>query len=80
MPHDANGNELKVGDKVNIPATVTMLTTGDEFCNCSVLLDFRMPPDNTENTFSVNTTQVLLSPIQEAAEAPPEEAPSGGSD
>lgn len=59
MPHDSKGNLLVVGDKVLIPATVTAIQTGDDYCNCSVKLDHPMPPDNTGTTFqALNTRQV----------------------
>lgn len=62
MPHDAKGNLLKVGDKVAIPATVTLISTGEGYCNCSVELDHPMPPDNTKTTMSaLNTRQVVRS-------------------
>lgn len=91
MPHDANGNLLKIGDKVSIPGKITLLTTSDEYCNCTVELDYSMPPYTPEQktSFSFNTKQVLLSAVQEVpspapgAPAPPveatapEEAPSG---
>lgn len=70
MPHDANGNLLKEGDRVTIPGTIKSITTGEEYCNCSVELDFPMPPYTEKVTFSsINTKQVLLSPVQESANA-----------
>lgn len=87
MPHDANGNLLKVGDKVSIPGKITLLAESDEYCNCTVELDYSMPPYTPEQKTSlgsINTRQVLLSAVQEVpspapeAPAPPvEEAPSG---
>lgn len=60
MPHDANGNELNVGDRVVIPATITHISEGDTgYCNCGVELAYSMPPDMTKTAFSaLNTQQV----------------------
>lgn len=60
MPHDANGNLLKVGDRVVIPATITHISEGDTgYCNCGVELVYSMPPDMTKTAFSeLNTQQV----------------------
>ena len=76
MPHDANGNLLKVGDKVLIPGTITSLTESNEYCNCSVELDYAMPPyaaDQKTFLSSVNTKQLLLAPVQ--AETQPDQPP-----
>lgn len=71
MPHDANGNLLKEGDKVIIPGTIKNITTAEDYCNCTVELDFPMPPDNTPTQYSsLNTKQVLLAPVQEPSNAP----------
>lgn len=59
MPHDRKGNLIAVGDKVFVPATVTSVQAGDNYCNCSLVLDEKMPPDNTETAFqALNTRQV----------------------
>lgn len=33
MPHDAHGKELSVGDRVNLPATVSQIYPGATTCN-----------------------------------------------
>ena len=59
MSHDANGNELKVGDAVVIFGKVTQLLVSSDYCNCSVELDQLMPPENTKSVISsINTRQV----------------------
>jgi hypothetical protein len=68
MPHDINGNLLKVGDKVIIPATVTAVQAGEEYCNLSVEYDYSMPPYTSKMSGTFNTKQVLLSPEQVSAE------------
>lgn len=58
MPHDAKGNLLVVGDKVNILATIKNICEGQDYCNCSVDFDYLMPPDNTITTIAqINTRQ-----------------------
>ena len=59
MPHDRKGNLLAVGDKVFVPAVVTGIQPGDDYCNCSLELTEKMPPDNTTTAFpAINTRQV----------------------
>lgn len=58
MPHDLKGNLLQVGDKVNIPATVTAIQAGEEYCNLSVEFDHSMPPYTTKMAGTFNTKQV----------------------
>lgn len=62
--HDMNGTELKVGDKVYIPATVLETSASEEFCN--VKLEFRNSPapksDPERRDYQwMNTNQVFLS-------------------
>lgn len=60
MPHDANGNVLKKGDKVNIPCTILDVYTVEEYCNCNLEFDIPMPPKETKDTYSaINTRQVI---------------------
>lgn len=60
MPHDANGELLKVGDKVLIEGHITHLSDNDAYCNCSVELLYRMPPDMTVTTISsINAGQLV---------------------
>lgn len=72
MPHDINGNLLKIGDKVMIPATVIAVQAGEEYCNLTVEYDYSMPPYTTKMGGTFNTKQVLLStqvPAEETANA-----------
>jgi hypothetical protein len=59
MPHDLNGNLIQVGDKVNIPATVTAVQPGEDYCNLTVEYDIAMPPYITKNQGTFNTKQVV---------------------
>ena len=62
--HDRNGNPLKVGDKVAIPATITSTSVGEQkFCNIGVALDVKMGLDDPSAyvmTLSLNAGQVDL--------------------
>lgn len=59
MAHDAKGTELKIGDKVLIPGTITGIAPTDEYCNCAVDLEHFMPPEQTVTTLlNLNTRQV----------------------
>ena len=61
MPHDAKGNLLAVGDKVNIPCKVTRIQQGDEYCNVELETTYHMFPTETNNYFALNTKQVVKS-------------------
>ena len=58
--HDANGTELKVGDKVIIPATVVEVSPGADFCNVRVTTTLGRRPDGAKDSFSaINTAQLV---------------------
>lgn len=65
MPHDKNGNLLQVGDAVLIEATVTMVSTGEEYCNVTVSTVEKMFPGDYVTTITLNAKQVVLSPVLE---------------
>ena len=75
MPHDQNGNLIKVGDKVLIEAIVESVQTGVNYCNCMVKTVIVMPPYDTGSTFSINTAQCLIVD-GDVADAEPTPAPS----
>lgn len=58
MPHDINGTELKIGDKVIIECIVTNVMTGLDFCNVQLDTVNSMPPNNTTSSITLNTKQV----------------------
>ena len=61
MPHDVNGNLLRVGDKVNVPCVVESIAVTEEYCNATLKTVHLMPPNNTSSFIcSVNTKQVEL--------------------
>ena len=70
MPYDANGIHLKVGDRVLIPAKVTSIAESNDFCNCSVELEAKMPPNNQSISLgSINTRQMFLREMPEESVA-----------
>lgn len=59
--HDANGTKLNVGDRVFIPAVITQLDPGDEFCNVSLETSEGRRPDGAKERISaINTGVVVL--------------------
>jgi len=58
--HDANGNRLKVGDEVLIPAIITELQPSDEFCNVTVKSLHGRRPDGTQESISAINTGVIV--------------------
>lgn len=75
MANDQFGREVAVGTNVYLTGTVTSLTGGNDFINCTVTLDNTMPPSGAETELSVNTAQlVLLDPGQVAPSSEQAEA------
>ena len=61
MPHDMNGNILKVGDIVSIPCRITQIQLGEDYCNVSLETVKTMPPENKyTSSYSLNTKQIEL--------------------
>jgi len=71
--HDRNGNPLKVGDRVNIPAVITSCSPSDvvnKYCNIGVALEVKMGLDDEKAyimTMSLNAGQVEKSQFDEEA-------------
>lgn len=60
MPHDRKGKILKAGDFVLIPAIVTDIQAGEDFCNVTVETCFgRRPDDHFEKIHAINTGVML---------------------
>jgi hypothetical protein len=58
--HDVNGHPLKKGDKVLIPAVVTTLYGGEDYCNVSIETTLGRKPDGQKNSLSIiNTAQLV---------------------
>lgn len=58
--HDANGKPLKEGDVVFIPAKITSLSVGEDYCNVSLASVYGRRPDGAKETFGAINTGVLL--------------------
>lgn len=58
--HDANGTALKKGDRVLIPAVITDLSPGEDFCNVSLETTLGRRPDGNKERLSAINTAVLV--------------------
>lgn len=58
--HDARGKELKVGDTVLIPAVITDLQSGEEYCNVSLASQIGRRPDGKKEYICAINTGVLI--------------------
>lgn len=58
--HDAKGRQLQLGDVVLMPATVTDISPGEEYCNVTVRSIFGRRPDGENEQVSAINTGVLL--------------------
>lgn len=59
---DANGRELKEGDRVLIPAVVTGVGAEREFANINVCTKFDNPIGRVATPLALNSRQVVLDP------------------
>jgi hypothetical protein len=59
MPHDRDGQELKVGDLVNVPCRVKAIHLTEDYCNVDLEVRHPMPPAQTINTLALNAKQVV---------------------
>lgn len=64
--HDRNGTPLNVGDEVLIPAVITELQPGEEFCNVTLKTVSGRRPDKQKETISAINTGVLVKFAQAA--------------
>lgn len=58
--HDARGKSLAVGDIVLIPAVITQLGGGEDYCNVSVKTQIGRRPDGVKEVFTAINTGVLI--------------------
>lgn len=70
MPHDKNGNELKVGDKVNVEFTVTGVYPGAETCNVSLGRSIEGEQGLSLTAQAKQCELVAAAPAEPAAEQP----------
>lgn len=59
MPHDVNGNALKIGDLVYVPCVVKHLDATDEFCNVTLETTEPMHPSPHPTSIVLNTIQTV---------------------
>lgn len=72
MPHDANGQTLKAGDRVTMEFEVTEVTELDNYCNISLESVLPIYPGTGKTALhAVNSRQVILV-VPETQEAQPE--------
>lgn len=58
--HDAKGRELKVGDRVLLPAVVEQLSTTEDYCNVGIRTENGRRPDGAPERISAINTAVLF--------------------
>lgn len=58
--HDANGQELKKGDMVLIPAEITEVYPSEEYCNVTLKTTLGRRPDGNKETIGAINTAVLV--------------------
>lgn len=58
MPHDKFNRILNIGDEVVIKAKVSVVCSGDEYCNVTVITQEPMPPYKDGTAIVLNTRQV----------------------
>jgi hypothetical protein len=58
--HDRNGTPLKKGDVVLIPAVITELQSGEDYCNVSLETVHGRRPDGVKEYFGAINTGVLV--------------------
>ena len=57
MPHDFKGNELQVGDIVNIPCKVKAIHLTEEYCNVDLETCYRIWPTDNPMAITLNSRQ-----------------------
>ncbi len=63
MPHDKNGNELKVGDRVALFGTVKEITSEQPtYCNIQFETDEAMAPDAEKTVYALSARMVVAQP------------------
>ena len=67
MPHDINGEELKIGDIVNIPCRIKQIHLTGEYCNVTVETCGRMFPSDYRTEFVLNSKQVEIKNVKSSS-------------
>jgi hypothetical protein len=58
VPHDKNGERVRVDDLVTVRCRVTAVSLGDDFCNVSLETVEPMHPGDHKTGISLNARQV----------------------
>lgn len=59
MPHDVKGKPIRVGDTVNVPCVVEVVSQqGEEYCNVTLRTVHPMPPTQDGTQIALNARQV----------------------
>lgn len=58
MPHDIDGNELKVGDRVTIETVIKAISMTEEYCNVTLETTEKMYPGDYPTGITLNSKQV----------------------
>jgi hypothetical protein len=58
MPHDQHGDLLAVGDRVQVPAVVQSISTGEDYCNLTIQSRYGRKPDGAVETMTLNAAVV----------------------
>jgi len=66
--HDANGTPLKKGDKVLIPARITELQPGEDYCNVSLETTLGRRPDGDKERICAINTGVMVKASSETVQ------------
>lgn len=59
MPHDMNGNELKVGSGVLVPCQVKGIHLTEDYCNIDIETNIAMHPSDNRTRLTLNSRQVV---------------------
>ena len=59
MPHDMNGNELRVGTTVLIPCQVKAIHLTEQYCNVDLETNIPMYPSDNRTTLTLNSKQTI---------------------
>lgn len=59
MPHDRNGNILKVGDTVMVPARIKAIHLTEDYCNIDLETLEGMPPLLHTTSLTLNSKQTI---------------------
>lgn len=69
--HDRNGTPLKLGDTVLVPAIITALSQGEDYCNVTLTSVEGRKPDGAKESYCTNAAVVVL---HKSAPPPPADA------